>query len=211
MLTKTSLRLFYSILQKTTLKDVILEYIISSYFIFVEPFLLQQIQKRPNRKKRTCQISQTNTFVPYLLMCLVDEFVQVRHAPVGGVHGYEVRDAAAAVLAARGVEGRQPHAPDAHLPQVVELLAHAWQVARARAAARLVEGREVDAVEDGGLPPGEAGRPVEELLELEVEGEHGVEAGPEDGEGEQEEPFGRDPVQQGLCGIKAMNETNWAL
>lgn len=81
--------------------------------------------------------------------------------------------------------------------QVVEFLGDSLEVTGA-IVVRVVEGLDVNLVDDALLPPVEFWWTVEEFLELVVEGEHVVEASPEDTKGKQEKPFRCDYIEYWL-------------
>ena len=82
----------------------------------------------------------------------LDEVAHVVDDAVVGVDREEVRDVVAAVAQRRAEVGQQPDAVDAQPLQVVELLGHAAEVARA-VAVGVEEAADVDLVEDRGLEP----------------------------------------------------------
>ncbi len=81
-----------------------------------------------------------------------DDLDQLPEVAQPRVHAVEVRDVVAVVPVRARVERHQPQAGDAELGEVVDALGQAPQVADA-VAVGVVEGLDVQAVDDGALPP----------------------------------------------------------
>ncbi len=85
-----------------------------------------------------------------------DDLDEVAVGTQPGIHAVEVGDVIAVVPFRRRVERHQPQARDAEAGQVVQALGQTLQVPAA-VAVPIHEGLDVQAIDDGGLPPQIAG------------------------------------------------------
>jgi hypothetical protein len=80
------------------------------------------------------------------------ELDEVAERAETGIDAIVVDDVVTVVAARRGIEGHEPQAGDAEVGQIVDALGQTVEVAAAVAVA-IEEGLDVEAVEDGVLPP----------------------------------------------------------